>query len=96
MDSEYSIEYKKVSTKGTLDPAYTWASIKASNKEDAVVNLRNQLADEGVSEIRIGKIVNRNPQKNIEVPKKRKSIKGWVVGAVLVIASSAKLLERLF
>ena len=94
MDSEYSIEYKKMSKNGVLDISYTKVSIRAEGKDTALVTLREQLANEGVSEIRIGRVINKSTPHVIKVSKKKRSILGWIAGGIFIIGMSAKVLNK--
>lgn len=95
LDNEYCVEYKKISDNGVLDISYTRVQVKGTNKDNALVALRNQLAQEGVYDIRIGKIIDNNTPQDIESPKKKKSFLGWIAGGIFILAMSAKLIKNL-
>ena len=91
----YKIVYRTISPSGIMGITFQKKEIEADNREAAIEVLRSTVLQDSNNDIRIDKIEHLNAQKIVE-KKKKKSIFGWLAFSIFIIATSAKLLSKLF
>ena len=93
--NEYTIEFKKILPNGILDGTYNKADIEATSKDAAIAALRTQLSSDGIFDIRINKINQKNIKQVVETTRKKRGIIGWIFVGIFIIGMIAKLANKL-